>query len=119
MKIMIVDDSKLAIAITKNFINKTGIKAEIIEAYNGKEAVEKYKSEKPTLVFMDIYLPEGIDGISALEEIKKIDQNAKVAMCTALKEKEHEARSKKAGCIGYIMKPIKQEDVAEIISKNF
>jgi YesN/AraC family two-component response regulator len=54
----------------------------IIEASNGKEAVELYKKEKPDLVLMDIMMPV-MSGIDAVKEIKKIDPNAKIVAITA------------------------------------
>ena len=45
---------------------------EVIEARNGKEAVEKYVELKPDVVLMDIVMPE-MDGVQATKEILKID----------------------------------------------
>lgn len=116
-KIMIVEDSSLMIAVISNFIKKEEKDVEIISAHSGEEAVEMYKNEKPQLVFMDIKMP-GMDGITALEKIKEFDPYAKVAMCTALKESGHEERAKKAGCVGYILKPFSRHDIIDIIGKN-
>jgi two-component system chemotaxis response regulator CheY len=116
-KIMIVEDSSLMIAVIKNFINKEGKDVEIIEAHSGEEAVSKYSSEKPNLVFMDIKMP-GMDGITALETIRNSDSKAKIVMCTSLKEPEQEERAKKAGAVGYIMKPFSRQDIIEAINKN-
>ena len=116
-KVMIVEDSSLMIAVISNFIKKEGKEVQIIEAHNGDEAVEKYKTEKPNLVFMDIKMP-GKDGITALEEIRKDDSSAKVVMCTSLKEEEQETRAKKAGCVAYIMKPFSRQDIVDAINKH-
>lgn len=116
-KIMIVEDSNLMIAVIGNFIKKEGNDITVIAAHSGEESVEMFKAEKPNLVFMDIKMP-GMDGITALEKIKEIDADAKVVMCTSLKEPEQEERSKKAGCGGYIMKPFSRHDIVDAMNKN-
>lgn len=116
-KIMIVEDSNLMIAVIRRFILSENSEMEIVEARNGEESLEKYKSERPDLVFMDIKMP-GKDGITALEEIRKDDSSAKVVMCTSLKEEEQETRAKKAGCVAYIMKPFSRQDIVDAINKH-
>jgi two-component system chemotaxis response regulator CheY len=115
-KIMIVEDSELMITVIRNFVRTENKDANIIEVHSGEEAVEKYKSEKPDLVFMDIKMP-GMDGITALETIRKDDPTAKVVMCTSLKEPEQEARARKAGCVGYILKPFSRKDIVDAVNK--
>lgn len=116
-KIMVVEDSNLMISVIKNFIQKERQDVEIIEAKNGEEAVAKYDSEKPDLVFMDIKMP-GMDGITALEKIREKDGAAKVVMCTSLKEQEQEDRAKAAGAKGYIVKPFSSQDIINAIKEN-
>lgn len=116
-KIMIVEDSNLMIAVIRNFIEKEGKHHEIISAWTGEESIQRYKDQKPDLVFMDIKMP-GMDGITALEKIREFDPGAKVVMCTALKEPEQEERARKAGCVGYIMKPFSSQDIANALNNN-
>lgn len=116
-KIMIVDDSNLIRVVISNFVKKAGSNYEIVTAQTGEEAIEKYQSEKPDLVFMDIKMP-GMDGISAMEKIRASDPNAKVVMCTALKEPEQEERAKKAGCVDYIVKPFNKEEIINVLKQN-
>ena len=116
-KVMIVEDSSLMIAVITNFIKKEGKDIEIISASSGEESIQKYKEQKPDLVFMDIKMP-GMDGITALEEIKRLYPSAKVVMCTSLKEPEQEQRAKKAGCLGYIMKPFSRQDIVDALNRN-
>jgi two-component system, chemotaxis family, chemotaxis protein CheY len=115
-KIMIVEDSNLMTAVISNFVKKEGT-FELLTAKNGEEAVAKYKESKPDLVFMDIKMP-GMDGLTALELIRKYDPDAKVVMCTALKETEQEEKAKKLGAKGYIRKPFSRDDIATAIKNN-
>lgn len=116
-KVMIVEDSSLMISVISNFIKKGGKDVDIIAAHSGEESVEMFKTEKPDLVFMDIKMP-GMDGITALEKIREMDGSAKVVMCTSLKEPDQEERSKKAGCVGYIMKPFSRQDITDAVNNN-
>ncbi|MFH0874662.1 MAG: response regulator [archaeon] len=116
-KVMIVEDSNLMVSVITNFIKKSGMDINIVVAHSGEESIELYQKDRPNLVFMDIKMP-GMDGITALENIKKIDNYAKVVMCTSLKDPDSEERSKKCGCVGYIMKPFGSKDIIDALEKN-
>ena len=116
-KIMVVEDSNLMIAVIRKFILSENPDVEIIEARDGDEAIKKYSDELPDLVFMDIKMP-GTDGLTALEKIREKDQNAKIVMCTSLKEIEQEERAKNAGAKGYIMKPFSRQDIVDAVKNN-
>jgi two-component system, chemotaxis family, chemotaxis protein CheY len=115
-KILIMDDSALMRSVLRNFIKKEG--HDVIEASDGKEAIEVYKTEKPALVFMDILVPGGTDGLTALKEIRAYDPRAKVVMVTSLKESKDEEDAKKYGAAGYIMKPFSKDQIVEALKKN-
>jgi len=68
MKILIVDDSALLRGILKQTLLAHGSVKMVVEASNGKIAVEKNMSEKPDLIIMDINMPV-MDGITATREI--------------------------------------------------
>ena len=81
-RILIVDDAAFMRMMIKDILTKNGYEV-AGEAADGVEAVEKYKELQPDLVTMDITMPE-MDGITALKEIRKIDPDAKVIMCSAM-----------------------------------
>ena len=56
--IMIVDDTRDTVGMVKKLLESEGYKT--IDAYNGKEALEKLKkiSEKPDLIILDMFMPE-------------------------------------------------------------
>ena len=81
-RVLVVDDAAFMRMMVKDILSKNGY--EIVgEAENGMKALEKYQELKPDLVTMDITMPE-MDGISAVKEIKNVDPNAKVVMCSAM-----------------------------------
>ncbi len=116
MKIMICDDSMFVRKKMKNAVATADAEAEIIEAVNGVQAVEKYKTEKPDLVFMDIIMPEK-SGVEALTEIIAFDKNAKVVMASSVGTQENLKQAILAGAYDFLQKPIEDDDVAKIIAK--
>ena len=114
MKVLVVEDSNLMVAVITNFVKKEMPETDVVSASNGAEGVEKYKKEKPDVVFMDIKMPL-MDGFEALERIRAFDPKAKVVMCTALKEPEQEARAKTLGACGYITKPFGREEIRKAL----
>jgi len=65
---------------------------------------------------MDITMPE-MDGISALKEIKKIDPNAKVIMCSAMGQQSMVMEAIQSGAIDFIVKPFDVDRVSQSLTK--
>ncbi len=116
-KIMLVDDAAFMRMMIKNMLTQGGY-TDIIEAQNGVEAVEKYKTESPDLVIMDITMPEK-DGIEALREIKEYNSNSNVVMCSALGQEKLVLEALKLGAADFIVKPFKPDRIMETVSKFF
>ncbi len=108
-KIMIVDDSLIIRMNLKKLFEKQGYDI-VAEAVNGQEAVEKYAKHQPDLVTMDITMPVR-DGISALEEILRMDGQASVIMISALGQELKIIEALDKGACHYIVKPFKEADV--------
>jgi len=113
-KILIVDDAAFMRVVLKNILTPEGY--EVVEASNGVEAIEEFKKHQPDIVTMDITMPE-MDGIVALQEILKIDANAKVCMVSAMGQDKIILESVKSGAKDFIVKPFKPDDVLGKIKK--
>ncbi|ADQ05378.1 response regulator receiver protein [Caldicellulosiruptor owensensis OL] len=114
-RILIVDDAAFMRMMLKDIITKNGYEV-AGEAENGAKAVEMYKELKPDLVMMDITMPE-MDGIQAVREIKKIDPQAKIIMCSAMGQQAMVIESIQAGARDFIVKPFQAERIIEAIKK--
>jgi len=79
-KILIVDDDKNISKIMTEAFKMEGFEA-VEWASNGIEAIDKYSSQLPDIVFMDISMPV-MDGYDASRRIKDIDPNAKIIILT-------------------------------------
>lgn len=115
-RILIVDDAAFMRMMIKDILTKSGHEV-VAEAADGAQAVEKYKEFRPDLVTMDITMPE-MDGITALKEIKKIDSNAKVIMCSAMGQQAMVIDAIQAGAKDFIVKPFQADRVIEAINKT-
>ncbi|MDA3130603.1 response regulator [Aliibacillus thermotolerans] len=114
--VLIVDDAAFMRMMIKDILEKNGYEV-AGEAKDGKEAVELYQELNPDLVTMDITMPE-MDGITALKEIKKLDPNAKVIMCSAMGQQAMVIDAIQAGAKDFVVKPFQADRVLEAINKT-
>lgn len=112
-RIMLVDDAKVMRLMLSRIFEQAGYEV-VGEAASGTEAIEKYKELKPDLVMMDITMPE-MSGIDAVKEIKKIDPDARIIMCTAMGQKPLVVEAITAGAVNYIVKPFTPSKVLEAV----
>src|SRR5690606_33143463 len=99
----------------KDILKKGGFEV-VGEAADGVKAVEKYKELKPDLVTMDITMHE-MDGITAVKEIKKIDENALISMCSAMGQQAMVIDASQAGDSDFGVKPFQPDRVLEAVRK--
>lgn len=114
-KVLIVDDAAFMRMMIKDIITKKG--HEVREAVNGQDAISKYKEFTPDLVTMDITMPE-MDGITALKEIKKLNANALVVMCSAMGQQAMVVEAIQSGAKDFIVKPFDASKVEETLTKH-
>jgi len=94
----------------------SSLKAKIVRATNGYDAVELCKSRKNIdLVLMDLKMPR-MDGITATRMIKDLRPSLPVIVQTAyVTEKE---KAFESGCSDFIVKPFRKEDLLSMVRKN-
>ena len=114
-RIKIVDDAIFMRMKLKDILEKNGYEV-VAEAQNGAEAIEKYRSERPEIVTMDITMPE-MNGIEALKGIKRIDPHAKVVMCSAMGQQAMVMEAIQAGATDFIVKPFETDRVLDSLVK--
>jgi len=78
-KIMIVDDEPDTIDLVKLVLETEGYK--VVEAFSGRECLDKLAKEKPDVVLLDIMMPE-MDGWEVFGRIKEMYEDLPVAMLT-------------------------------------
>jgi len=80
MKILIVDDDQNILRLYKEELEDEGYV--IVTASNGQEAIERFETEDPDLVTLDILLPD-VDGIKLLRQMKEKKPRLPIIMSTA------------------------------------
>jgi len=82
----------------------------LVEAADGIQAVQLYKQNHPDLVLLDVNMPN-MDGVRALEEIKRYDPDAVVVMLTSLANRQTVEECLRLGAVAYIRKDTAREDL--------
>lgn len=116
-KILICDDSILARKQLKDIILSIGTPT-FVEAQDGQAAIDKFKEEKPDLVFLDIVMPKK-DGNSAIREIMEIDSSAKIIIASSVGTQAQLKCAIEAGAKDFIQKPLDKNQVINLINTLF
>lgn len=115
LKVFLIDDSKDFISTALKLLEGEDIEV-VGYAFSGEEGIEKVKELKPDLVFVDIVM-QGMDGFSAIKEIKKIDSNIKAVILTLYDNEEYKKAGYEIGADGFISKSEFFSGVKKIINK--
>lgn len=99
--VLVCDDEKDIVSALRIYLTSEGY--QVIEAYNGKEAVEAVKSQAIHLVIMDIMMPV-MDGIQAMVKIRELS-NVPVILLTAKSEDTDKILGLTVGADDYVTKP--------------
>ena len=109
IKALIIDDEELARENLRMLLESFCPSIEVIGLANGKEdAKQKITELKPQVIFLDICMPSGIEGLTLLDEIENKD--FLVVFVTAFKE--YALKAFNANAVHYLLKPI---DIDELI----
>ncbi len=122
--ILVVDDIPLMRTMLVKYVQTLASKisssthspleVEVIEAPNGKVAIETLKERPVNLVFLDMMMPE-MDGLTFLS-VKKANPEiapVPVIVCSAVGEKETVERARELGANAYITKPFTMKSIEE------
>jgi NarL family two-component system response regulator LiaR len=114
IRLLICDDHAV---VRRGLRSLVGVKAEmelVGEAVDGEEAVAMAKKLKPDVIIMDLIMPRK-DGVTAITEIKKKNQNAKILVLTSFSDDKNVFSAIKAGASGYLLKDSSPEDLLQAI----
>jgi len=101
LKILVVDDEPEFVELIKMRLENNGYM--VVTASNGKEGLERVKSEKPDAVLLDVLMPE-LSGLEALRKIRKNNKDLPVFIVTAFSNEERFEKAKKYNVSGFIVK---------------
>ena len=112
-----IDDDIVSTQLFADLLRMFGVKV-LASGYDGKDAVRLYKKYSPDIVFTDIMMPEN-DGFYALEEIRKIDPNAKVVAVTADFTDESATRLEELNISAVVYKPFDIQDIKRVLLEKY
>ncbi|MFO7724710.1 MAG: response regulator [Oceanipulchritudo sp.] len=123
MRILIVEDDFISRKVLEKQLTSYG---EVDVTVNGREALDAVRMQLDqgdpyNLICLDIMMPE-MDGQEALREIRAAEKNsgiagldrARIVMTTALNESRDILSSFRDECDGYLVKPIKKQDIKKL-----
>ena len=118
LNVLVVDDSMIMRKKITNVLGNLGHQVVASKA-SGLEAIEYCSDNKvPDFVTMDITMPD-MDGIEATKILCKKYPEIKIVMVTSHGQENLVRDAIKNGAKGYILKPVTQDKIEEIISKVF
>jgi len=114
MRVLIVDDEKLARDRLRELLNDVGGYSVVGEAMSGSEAIEKTGELNPDLLLMDIRMP-GMDGLEAATHLLGMENPPSVIFTTAYDQ--HALDAFEVNAVDYLLKPIRKDRLANALLK--
>ena len=112
--ILVADDAAFMRMMIRDILQKEGY--DILEAVDGRDAVQKFAELKPDLVLLDITMPQ-MDGIDVLITIREMDPTARVIMVSAMGQQALFVDALEAGAADFLIKPFQPAKVLEAVKK--
>lgn len=114
-RILLVDDSMMSRMMIKKCLPPSD-QYELQEADGGTRCLALYRESPYDLVLLDLTMPE-MDGFEILEELKKMDPNAKVVIVTADIQEKSAERVFALGALEVVRKPTSKEKIMAVLEK--
>ncbi|MFD2825313.1 response regulator [Leeuwenhoekiella polynyae] len=118
--ILTVDDNPLNRFLITTIVNKIVSDCTMLEAENGYDALESFKSLKPDLIFMDIKLPD-MNGFEVIQHIRTLEIQSRTPIVVVSANQASEENHLKYDNLidAYLEKPIRFNELKLILDKIF
>ncbi len=120
MRVLSAEDNKTNRLVLEKLLKSLNIDLEF--AHDGVEAVEKFKSYAPDLIFMDISMPR-MDGTEATQKIREMEEATKghvpIVALTALANDGDEEHILSHGLDRYLTKPLRKKEIFKVIAEVY
>ena len=113
--ILICDDEEIMRDVLETILSGAGYKVDL--AKTGEEAIDLYSQKNFDVVLMDVSMP-GIGGLTALEDLMRLDAEAVVLMVTAYATFDTAISAWEKGAAGVIRKPFQNEQLLTLVAKG-
>lgn len=115
-RVIIIDDDKEAADTLNEYLEISKIEG-LACGYNGKDAVELYKKHQPDVVLLDLVMPE-FDGYYAIENIRKINPDAKIIVLTGSVQEYYGKKLVELKPYTIFIKPFMIKELVTMIEKD-
>ena len=112
LSVLIVDDDQGMVATLRDILEISGCDVEA--AFDGSEAIEMARHQRPDCVLMDIRMPV-MNGVEAFRGIKRASPHSKVVFMTAYSESHLADDARAMGAVEVLPKPLDLERLLELI----
>ena len=121
LTILIVEDNKVNMLFARTIFKSVFPNGRILEAENGKVAIEIFEQDQPDIIFMDMQMPE-LNGLEATHVIRQLekqkgDTRVPIIALTAGTVKGEKEKCLEAGMDDYITKPFIKDTVVKVIQQ--
>ena len=115
-KVLAVDDEKLIVMAIRHNLHLAGY--DVLEAYDGREAIQAIEAERPDLVILDVMMPElnGWDVLSCIRDDPEL-QDIPVIMLTALGQDGDVGETMRRGADFHLTKPFEPRHLLDIVKR--
>ena len=115
-KILIVDDSVTALLMEEMLLKKY-TKFDVVQARDGREAVQTAIAEQPNLILMDVVMPR-MDGFAACREMRRQPKlrETPIILVTSRGEPQNVEQGFESGCNDYITKPVESQELIQMVN---
>ena len=115
--VFLADDERWVVFGLRKLIEKSELPFQVIgEAYDGVTTLEEVMEKKPDILITDIRMP-GCSGLELLEKIQEKKLDIRVIMVSGYADFEYARRSLRGGASDYLLKPVEQERMNEILDR--
>jgi len=111
MKVIIIDDEKLARDLVRNFLQSFENIEVIDECENGFEGIKSINVHNPDLIFLDIQMPK----LNGFEMLELLENNYNIIFTTAYDQ--YALKAFEVNAVDYLLKPFSRERFAEAVKK--
>lgn len=111
-RILLADDHALVRRGVRLILDGEPDLTVVAEAYDGAEAIEMARAERPDLVILDIAMPR-LTGLQAARELSRVMPGLRILMLTMYDNEQYFFEALKAGAAGYVLKSVADRDLVE------
>ncbi len=117
IELYLADDERWVLMGLRKLIQKSGLPYRVVgEADNGLSAIKELRMLRPQVLFTDIRMP-GLTGLELIQTIAKEKLNIQTVLISGYADFEYARTALRSGVFDYILKPIKEEELFDILSR--